>query len=423
MSEKEIYNKNEQKANHTISLFLLYFMGLFAIIFIVYSQIYYSHEASYTVDIVALGAFVAVSLFSTLIIFLWGKKTKWLAPWVKYANLFSILVFFSILSIVNTYGLWMGFAIPIILSGRYYSRYFIKKISISSILAYLISFYLGIYWGYKTEYLDLNMITIPQGTVLHIGDSLSGAIFNQTDFSYIDYCLNSAGYMMINLLFLFMAAFFMYTITDNGRELNHKYAEQIEENGRIQSELIVSQLQPHFIFNTLTSVITLCSKRPNEAADMLTDFAKYLRIDLDNASTAAPIPFEKELEHINRYLSIEEQRYEERLQLEMDINERDFLIPALTLQPIIENAITHGIAPKVGGGTVKIISTRTSNRIVIQIIDNGVGFDTSILDEQNKKPSSLQYITQRLNIMVNGTLDITSEKDTGTTVTITLPLN
>ena len=142
-----------------------------------------------------------------------------------------------------------------------------------------------------------------------------------------------------------------------------------------QLELMMGQIQPHFMFNTLSSIRTLIKVDPDTAYDMVYNFSNYLRANVDNMMNLDGIPFSSEVQHIRSYVEIEKVRLGDRLSVTYDIQDDEFIVPPLSIQPIIENAIKHGIRKKVGGGTVLLRSYATPNFHVVEIDDDGIGFD------------------------------------------------
>ena len=141
-----------------------------------------------------------------------------------------------------------------------------------------------------------------------------------------------------------------------------------------QMELLMGQIQPHYIFNTLSSIRTLTKIDPNKAYDMIYDFSKYLRANVDNMGKLEGINFAEEVEHIKSYVNIEQIRYGDRLKVAYDIQASDFKVPALSIQPLVENAIKHGVGVKPEGGAIVLRSYRDGNYNVVQVEDDGVGF-------------------------------------------------
>ena len=201
-----------------------------------------------------------------------------------------------------------------------------------------------------------------------------------------------------------------------------QYVRQHESDLMTQQriKIMVSQIQPHFLFNTIATFRALCKRDPDKAAEVAEKFGQYLRQNLDSLETEDLIPVEKELEHTRIYADIEMVRFE-NVRVEYDICDRDFSVPPLTIQPMVENAIRHGVRARAEG--IVRVSTRLSDaghEIVID--DNGIGFDPA-------KPTTsgggshigVRNVRGRIEKLCGGTLTIESEPDKGTTVTIHIP--
>ncbi|MEG1947197.1 MAG: histidine kinase, partial [Lachnospiraceae bacterium] len=185
--------------------------------------------------------------------------------------------------------------------------------------------------------------------------------------------------------------------------------------------IMLSQIQPHFLYNTLTAICGLCDENPKEAKKVTAEFADYLRHNLESLTQSTPVPFEDELLHTKVYLGIEKKRFEEKLNIVYDIANIDFRIPALTIQPIVENAVKHGVTRKKSGGTVTISTSEQENCYEIIITDDGVGFD---VNEPLTAPDThvgIENVRCRLWSICHGTLDIKSEVGIGTTAIIRIP--
>lgn len=184
-------------------------------------------------------------------------------------------------------------------------------------------------------------------------------------------------------------------------------------------DIMLSQLQPHFMFNSLAAIQRLCTKDPKLAEETVIQFTRYLRGNLDSLSVGKPIPFEKELALLEDYLAIEKKRFGQRLRINCDISVRDFMIPALTLQSVVENAVRHGVTKREEGGTVTISVSETETDVVLTVSDDGVGFVTDSQD--GRRHIGIENIRSRLTSMCGGTLTITSTPGVGTTAVITIP--
>ena len=182
---------------------------------------------------------------------------------------------------------------------------------------------------------------------------------------------------------------------------------------------MMSQIRPHFIYNTLGSIEQLCELDPKKAGELVHDFAKYLRGNFGELDNPKPILMSREMDHVHHYVSIENVRFPD-MTFTFEMNSKDFHIPALTIQPIVENAIKHGLMKLQKGGTIRVVSYETEEAYCVSVVDDGVGFDTSLLME-DRKHVGLRNIRERLKAMVNGTLEIQSTVGVGTSVLISIP--
>jgi hypothetical protein len=182
---------------------------------------------------------------------------------------------------------------------------------------------------------------------------------------------------------------------------------------------MMSQIRPHFIYNTLGSIEQLCKLDPPKAGELVHNFAKYLRGNFGELDNPKPIRMSQEMEHVHHYISIENVRFPD-MTFTFEMKSEDFHIPALTVQPIVENAIKHGLMKLPRGGTIRVISYETDAEYCISVEDDGVGFDTSVLIDE-RKHVGLRNIRERLKVMVNGTLEIESTVGVGTKVLVRIP--
>ena len=188
-----------------------------------------------------------------------------------------------------------------------------------------------------------------------------------------------------------------------------------------QISIMLSQIQPHFLYNTLNSIYQLCETNPMRAKSMVNSFAEYLRNNLSTLEEPGLISFETELSHIKTYLDIEKIRFEDTLEIEYDIKCEKFSLPVLTVQPIVENAVKHGTSKKRGGGKVIISTREDKSGYIITVSDTGCGFDPSVPKNDGKRHVGIENVRQRLSNMCDGSLTIESEIGVGTLATIRIP--
>lgn len=200
-------------------------------------------------------------------------------------------------------------------------------------------------------------------------------------------------------------------------------ADLQRELGELNTTLMMSQIQPHFLYNALNTIKYMTKKDPKTAESAIVKFSNYLRANMDSLTQKEPIAFKKELEHVKNYIDIELLRFGDRLKIEYDIATEDFNIPPLTIQPIVENAIKHGVNQKPEGGTVKISTMETEKVFLVRVSDDGVGYDVNQVLNDGRSHVGITNIKKRLNTMLGATVETNSIIGEGTDVTITIPKN
>lgn len=213
-----------------------------------------------------------------------------------------------------------------------------------------------------------------------------------------------------------------------------RYATVNSEQSRLLAEsraklaesriaITMSQIQPHFLYNALGSISALCDSDPVQARDATDHFADYLRMNLESMSCYSPIPFQTELNHIETYVWLEKMRFRHKLKVVYDIKVKNFSLPALSVQPIVENAVKHGICVTENGGTVAISTFEATDGYFIVVSDDGVGFDQKAALERSSRKLhiGIENVRSRLQMMVGGDLTIRSAPGKGTVATIRIP--
>lgn len=186
--------------------------------------------------------------------------------------------------------------------------------------------------------------------------------------------------------------------------------------------VMVSQVQPHFMYNALSSIAMMCSIDPETAQEATVTFADYLRVNMDSLKQKGPVPFSRELEHLKKYLYIEKLRFRDKLNIVYDIQTEDFELPQLSVQPLVENAVKHGVGMKKNGGTVTIASKETDSAYEVIISDDGVGFDTNAeRQDDGRSHVGMENTKKRLKDMCGADVIITSTIGKGTVARIVIP--
>ena len=213
------------------------------------------------------------------------------------------------------------------------------------------------------------------------------------------------------------------TSVQKERELNRMKSELLEsrlETEQANNEMLLAQIQPHFISNSLVALRAQCREYP-EIYESITNFSLYLRSHFEAlGSSNKMITFEQEMENTEAYLALEEQNFGDRLQVDYNIECDDFMLPPLSVQPLVENAVRHGIGTYDEGGVVLISSRREPDKIIIEVTDDGSG-RSNITPQQTKRRSiGIDNVRARLKSVAGGELEVlTNER--GTTARITLP--
>ena len=197
-----------------------------------------------------------------------------------------------------------------------------------------------------------------------------------------------------------------------------------DEFGEMKERLHLgaARMKPHFMGNILSALHHLCDEDTERAQETILALFGYLRQSVEGLNRKELLPYSWELGHAQNYLALEELRFEGRLIAEVETDVESFEIPPITLQPLVENAIKHGLAPLERPCHVTVLTRRMADGSVqIQVTDDGAGFDTAILSSPEYEEKSLACIRRRLQREVNGTMEIVSSPGNGTCVTVTLP--
>lgn len=192
-----------------------------------------------------------------------------------------------------------------------------------------------------------------------------------------------------------------------------------EELRGAKVRVMINQIQPHFIYNTLVSVYVLCEDDPRRAMEVVKNFTAFLQANFTAITAQELIAFPEELEHTRAYLGVEQVLLEDRLQVEYDTPFTAFRLPPMTLQPVVENAVKYGVKGRKEPGRITIRSFSAEDAAVVTVEDDGPGFDPDTLDGSGHV--GLQNVRERLRMMCGGTLDIRSAPGLGTTVSIRIP--
>ncbi len=276
-------------------------------------------------------------------------------------------------------------------------------------LLYLIILFVLLFISTKQEKAPKNSIILKYLCVIFVGFFLE----------YFNYKLTfipgeDSLYVLSSLIIIFSLEL-SYIVVKYVRNQNYN-TYLSEENQRLSSSILLSQIKPHFLYNALNSISFLCKKDPKQADMAVLKFSRYLRQNMKCIESEELLDFSAEIEHIKNYLYLETIRFP-KLEIIYELKYIDFKIPPLCIQPIVENSVKHGVSKNIDCGCVIIKSYLTAKHIVIEIRDNGIGFDTEI----NIKGTGLSNISRRLKLLIDANIEFGSELGKGTIVRVTIP--
>ncbi len=212
--------------------------------------------------------------------------------------------------------------------------------------------------------------------------------------------------------------FYMYLVTVHERDVEEDLIIKELELSKIELRLLKQQIRPHFVFNSLQIINSLIHSDPNKAARCLEDFSDYLRANLEVLKSDTLVSFDMELENIEAYVSLALADESKGIDVVYDIKETLFNLPALSIEPLMENAIIHAIA---GGTTVTLSTSSDASSYIVTVKDDGSGFETGgTKQEKERRGMGVENVRTRIEKQCNGTVDIKSDSD-GTVVTVRIP--
>ena len=227
--------------------------------------------------------------------------------------------------------------------------------------------------------------------------------------------------LMLGILISFLAGMASFN-KEKFRVIEQKEAQRKIEHLKQQveyeqSNMLLGQIRSHFFYHTLNSLQALIILNPDDAYKMVDDFSRYMRFNLDSVTAKKGLcTFKEELRSIRAYTDINQKQLGDRLQMKYEIPNLDFNIPVLTIQPIVENAILHGIKPKVGGGTIRICLKEMEDCMKVTVEDDGVGFE---VDENVLEQSvGMKNVRRRMAQFEGCRIQINSQPDAGTKVVL-----
>ena len=266
------------------------------------------------------------------------------------------------------------------------------------------------------------MILMVSGAIRYcryMGGGLTFSVFVLSILPTISVTMKSLGYSLSHLIVTAFSTILIYMAYH--RITYQKYILREKQLADSRISAMVNQIHPHFIFNALTAIKHLCKTDPERAQETVENFAFFLRGSLDALTDSKCVAFEHEMEITNNFLYVQKQRFGDKLKIVWDVKEKNFFIPVLTVQPLVENAIRHGIRQRVEGGTVTVSVFDAGDYYAVRVEDDGVGFDVNAHIDDGKVHVGIENVRNRLSHMSNGELIINSTPGVGTVAEIRIP--
>lgn len=236
------------------------------------------------------------------------------------------------------------------------------------------------------------------------------------------YIRKTSSGLLFSMLALLLYIIITGGITIAGYMRQEKLLKEKEaELAASRISIMLSQIQPHFLYNSLNTIYYLCGSNPDKAQKAISDFADYLRGNLDSLKRKTPVTFETEMKHVQIYLSLEKMRFEDELNIFYEIETKAFMLPALTVQPLVENAVKYGMSQSRKTMNLTISTKEHERYYEVIVADNGVGYNPDEKKEDGKSHIGIENVKRRLWEMSRGTLEITGVAGEGTTAVIKLP--
>lgn len=316
--------------------------------------------------------------------------------WMRYSS----LVLCSVLSVLWIASKWNGLFYTITDAGYLHTPHFIWS-QIPGVLIAGADLIVIMYHWKKLEWKE-RMVYLCYA-VISTGTDIFGVFYNM-----------SVVYLGFAIIILIM---YVQLDVEKEKVISRQRAELMEA----KTNLMVSQIKPHFIYNTLSTISELCRKDPLLAQETTNHFSSYLRVNLHSMENKELVPFSKELEHVKTYLWIEQLRFGEDLEVSYHIETDQFLLPQLTVQPLVENCVKHGMMGCEGVCHIDLTAKELDDCYKIVISDDGCGFDTEKINRDDKKHVGLRSVEQRLELMIHGSIQIKSKPSEGTEIIIEIP--
>lgn len=419
---REILHRNEKSANIFFAKVLLAVVAILVMIAVA-NETGFLPVADRKVFSLVLACIISATATSALLTVLNGGESHLAKCMLIFAYILSNFLICILLS--QNYFILLIF--PVIVSIRYCDKRFSLKTTAACAMASIISRPAAVVYGIYNGFYDIFDVKVEPGTKLTFSSSVISTYIENGIVDTKHLVLYELSSMIAVTVLIVFAGLCVASIAGVGKKMITDGAVLTEEKNKAEIEkeeararIMMSQLQPHFLYNSLSAIMAI-DDNPPETVEALADFSKYLRANLNSLTSSELIPFAAEEEHVERYLSLEKLRFGERVNVVYDIGVTDFMIPPLSVQMAVENAVKHGITQRAEGGTVKLTTKELDGEIVIIVEDDGVGFDTGRDFAAEGGHVGLTSGIERVKRLTGGFTEIKSTIGVGTVVTIHIP--
>ncbi|MCR5467940.1 MAG: histidine kinase [Lachnospiraceae bacterium] len=224
-----------------------------------------------------------------------------------------------------------------------------------------------------------------------------------------------------NLLIMCIALMVFIVYMLERVENQRRFLTQKSKLAEAELNLMIQQVQPHFMYNVFNSIYYLCESDPKTAQEAIGEFSDYFRANLGALTSSEPISIEKEIDSVKGYVSLEKLRFEDRLNVDYDLQVEDsFLIPPLAVRSLVENSVKHGVDKTDHPLHVTVATREYPDRYEIVVSDDGPGYRYGVFSDNERKHIGIENLRRRLELISGGTLEISGQPNKGTVAVITL---
>ena len=342
----------------------------------------------------------------------------------------SIIIFFIIFSDVKTYnrGYYRCLLFFIAACLADYPVSFMDKVTANlyghcmTIIVPLFILYVS-FRMHRAGYKDQRLFMLGWGLtiLLYVGSMLVCEGMIQMGFAMFDLPTELIVMLAVSMVFTIAITERARRMQLESQQIRQQYQAVSERIKWTETALLQTKIKPHFLYNTLTAIEQLCETDSQKAQTAIADFAAYLRSNIDFSTETRLIRIDRELSNVKHYLSLEQMRFEDRLRVQYDIQAGGFLVPPLVVQPMVENAVRHGVTKRPEGGTIIISIMDAQTDYVITVKDDGVGFDPDSKRWAGGYHIGIDNARERLHRQCGGIMRIDSSIGVGTVVTMLIP--